>query len=147
MSLQDELMQEFKTSMRNKDTVRKNTITLIRSAIKQREVDERIEVTDEQIIEIISKQYKEKKQAIEEFAKGDRQDLVDLTEAEMAILLEFMPEQLSEAELEVIVRESIEEVGATSMKDIGQIMKVVMPKVKGKADGNMVNKIIKSVFA
>ncbi len=147
MSLQDELMQEFKTSMRNKDTVRKNTITLIRSAIKQREVDERIEVTDEQIIEIISKQYKEKKQAIEEFAKGDRQDLVDLTEAEMAILLEFMPEQLSEAELEVIVRESIEEVGATSMKDIGKIMKVVMPKVKGKADGNMVNKIIKSVFA
>ena len=144
MSLQDELMQEFKTSMRNKDTVRKNTITLIRSAIKQREVDERIEVTDEQIIEIISKQYK---QAIEEFAKGDRQDLVDLTEAEMAILLEFMPEQLSEAELEVIVRESIEEVGATSMKDIGKIMKVVMPKVKGKADGNMVNKIIKSVFA
>ena len=65
----------------------------------------------------------------------------------MAILLEFMPEQLSEAELEVIVRESIEEVGATSMKDIGKIMKVVMPKVKGKADGNMVNKIIKSVFA
>lgn len=147
MSLQDELMQEFKTSMRNKDTVRKNTITLIRSAIKQREVDERIEVTDEQIIEIISKQYKEKKQAIEEFAKGDRQDLVDLTEAEMKILLEFMPEQLSEDELEIIVRESIEEVGATSMKDIGQIMKVVMPKVKGKADGNMVNKIIKSVFA
>ena len=147
MSLQDELMQEFKTSMRNKDTVRKNTITLIRSAIKQREVDERIEVTDEQIIEIISKQYKEKKQAIEEFAKGDRQDLVDLTEAEMKILLEFMPEQLSEDELEIIVRESIEEVGATSMKDIGKIMKVVMPKVKGKADGNMVNKIIKSVFA
>ena len=128
MSLQEQLMQELKTSMKNKDNVRKNAIILIRSAIKQTEVDERREVTEEDIIDIISKQYKEKKQVIEEFKRGNRSDLVEMTEREMDILLEFLPKQLSDEEVEAIVRETIEEVGATSMKDIGMIMKAVMPK-------------------
>ena len=146
MSLKDKLMEEFKSSMRSKDTIRKNTVTMVRAAIKQREVDERIELGDEEVLEIISKQLKEKKMAIEEFRKGNRQDLVDLTEAEMSILLEYLPKQLSEEEVEQIVRETIDEIGATSLKEIGTIMKTVMPKVKGRADGNMINQAVRKIL-
>jgi len=146
MSLKDKLMEEFKSSMRSKDTIRKNTVTMVRAAIKQREVDERIELGDEEVLEIISKQLKEKKMAIEEFRRGNRQDLVDLTEAEMSILLEYLPKQLSEEEVEQIVRETIDEIGATSLKEIGIIMKTVMPKVKGRADGNMINQAVRKIL-
>ena len=146
MSLKDKLMEEFKSSMRSKDTIRKNTVTMVRAAIKQREVDERIELGDEEVLEIISKQLKEKKMAIEEFRKRNRQDLVDLTEAEMSILLEYLPKQLSEEEVEQIVRETIDEIGATSLKEIGIIMKTVMPKVKGRADGNMINQAVRKIL-
>ena len=146
MSLKQKLMEDLKTSMKNKDSIRKNTITMVRAAIKQKEVDERIELNNEEIIEIISKQLKEKKNAIEDFKKGERQDLVELTEKEMEILLEYLPKQLTEAEIEKIVKETIEEVEAKSMKDIGIIMKSVMPKVKGRADGGTVNKIARKIL-
>ncbi|CAK7070933.1 GatB/YqeY domain-containing protein [Tissierella carlieri] len=146
MSLKEKLMEDLKDSMKSKDTIRKNTITMVRAAIKQKEVDERIEVSEEAILDIISKQLKEKRMAIEEFKKGQRQDLVELTEKEIEILLQYLPKQLSEEEVEEIVIETIKEINATSMKDIGIIMKAVMPKVKGRTDGNIVNKIIKKVF-
>lgn len=147
MSLKEKLMEDLKDSMRNKDTIKKNTITMVRAAIKQKEVDERIEVSHEAILDIIGKQLKEKRGSIEDFKKGNRQDLVDLTEKEIDILLQYLPEQLTEQELERILIETIGEVNATSMKDIGIIMKTVMPKVKGRADGNMVNKIVKKIFS
>ncbi len=143
MSLEKKLMEDLKVSMKNKDTIRKNTITLVRSAIKQIEIDERREVPEEEIIEIISKQLKEKRNVIGDFEKGDRQDLVDLTNQEIDILLKYLPEQLTEEDVEQIIVDTIEEVGATSMKDIGLVMKNVMPKVKGKTDGNIVSKIVK----
>ena len=146
MSLKDKLMEDLKSSMKNKDTIRKNTVTMVRADVKQREVDERIELTDEDILEIISKQLKEKKMAIEEFKKGSRQDLVDTTESEIEILLEYLPEQLNEEEVERIVKETIEEIGATSIKDIGLVMKSTMPKVKGRADGNMVNRAVRKLL-
>lgn len=146
MSLKEKLMEDLKASMKNKDTVRKNTITMVRAAIKQTEVDHRVELEDEQIIEIISKQLKEKKNAIEDFKKGDRQDLVDLTEKEMDILLEYLPRQLTEEEIKKIVATTVDEVDAKSMKDIGMVMKSVMPKVKGRADGNTVNKIVREIL-
>ncbi|TJX14730.1 GatB/YqeY domain-containing protein [Tissierella creatinini] len=147
MSLKEKLMEDLKYSMKNKDTIRKNTVTMVRAAIKQVEVDQRRDVPDEEILEIISKQVKEKRFAIEEFKKGSRQDLVDLTEKEIEILLEYLPKQLTEEEVEAIVIEIIKEINATSMKDIGLIMKAVMPKVKGKTDGNIVNKVVKKVFS
>ena len=146
MSLKDKLMEDYKTSIKNKDTIRKNTVILIRSAIKQREVDERIELSDEQILDIISKQLKEKKMAILEFQKGNRQDLVDLTNSEINILLEYLPKQLTQEEVDNIVKDTISEIGANSAKDIGLIMKSVMPKVEGMADGNMVNKAVRNIF-
>ena len=146
MSLKEILMEDLKNSMKNKDTIRKNTITMVRAAIKQREVDERIDLSDEDILDIISKQVKEKRAAIVEFNRGNRQDLVDLTNSEIDILLKYLPEQLSEEEVEKIVVEVIDELKATSMKDIGMIMKTVMPKVKGRTDGNIVNKVVRKIF-
>ncbi|NLC03045.1 MAG: GatB/YqeY domain-containing protein [Tissierellia bacterium] len=146
MSLINKLMEDMKTSMRNKDTIRKNTITMVRAAVKQIEVDERRILSDEEILDIISKQLKEKRIVIEEFKKGAREDLVQLTNAEIDILLEYLPKQLSYEEVKAIVVETISEVKATSMKDIGLIMKTVMPKVKGRTDGNIVNKAIKEVL-
>lgn len=146
MSLEKQLMADLKDSMKTKDTVRKNTITMVRAAIKQREIDERIELSDDDILDIMSKQLKEKKISIEDFKKGNRQDLVDLTESEIAILLKYLPKQLSEEEVEKIVIETIKEIDAKSMKDIGIIMKAVMPKVKGKTDGKVVNKVARKVL-
>lgn len=143
MSLKDRLMDDLKTSMRNKDKIKKDVVTMVRSAVKQREVDERIELNDQDIIEIISKQVKQKRDAIEDFRKGERDDLVQLTEDEVKILLDYLPEQLSEEELTELVKTAIAEVGATSMKDMGKIMGNLMPKIKGKADGSSVNKIAK----
>ncbi|SCG83617.1 putative protein yqeY [Proteiniborus sp. DW1] len=146
MSLKDRLMDDLKASMKNGDKLRKNVITMVRAAIKQKEVDERIELNDEAIIDVISKQVKQKKDAIEDFHRGQRQDLVELTEKEISILLNYLPQQLTESELEKIVKEAIEEVGANSVKDIGKIMSNVMPKVKGRADGSMVNNIVRQYF-
>ena len=135
MSLKERLMDDLKVSMKEKDVVKKNAITMIRAAIKQIEVDKRIELGDEEVSDIISKQLKEKKMAITEFEKGQRQDLIDLTNDEINILLEYLPKQLSQEEVEAIVK-----------KDIGKIMKDVMPKIKGRADGKMVNQAVKKVF-
>lgn len=146
MSLKEKLMEDLKVSMRNKDTVKKNTITMVRAAIKQIEVDERVQIDDERILEIISKQLKERNNVIEDFKKGERQDLVDITKKEIEILLDYLPEQFTEEELEKIVAETIDEVNAKSMKDIGLVMKSVMPKVKGRADGNAVNKIVRNLL-
>ena len=146
MSLKETLMEDMKNSMKNKDTIRKNTITMVRAAINQREVDERIDLSNDDILDIIAKQVKEKRVAIEEFQRGNRQDLVDLTNSEIDILLEYLPEQLSDDELEKIVLEVINELNATSMKEIGLIMKAVMPKVKGRTDGNKVNNIVREKF-
>ena len=146
MSLKERLMEDLKDSMKSKDKVRKDTITMIRAAIKQKEVDERRELSDDDILDIIAKQLKEKRMAIEEFRRGQREDLVQLTEQEMDILLDYLPKQLSEEELEAIVLETIKEINAQSIKDIGNRMKAVMPKVKGRADGNMVNKIVRKIL-
>ena len=146
MSLKEKLMEDLKASMRNKDTVKKNTITMVRAAIKQIEVDERTHIDDERILEIISKQLKERNNAIEDFKKGERQDLVDITKKEIEILLDYLPKQLTEEELEKIIIQTIDEIDAKSIKDMGLIMKAVMPKVKGRADGKRVNKIVRNIL-
>ena len=146
MTLKEKLMEDYKTSIKDKDTIRKNTVIMIRSAIKQREVDTRTDLKDEDVLEIISKQLKEKRMAITEFQKGNRQDLVDLTNNEIEILLQYLPKQLTQDEVDEIVKETIEEIGAKSVKDIGLIMKSVMPKIKGMADGNMVNRAVRNIF-
>lgn len=144
MSLKERLQEDLKSSMKNKETVKKSVITLIRASIKQFEVDNRVELDDDGIIDVISKQLKQRNDALEEFKKANRDDLVSETEAEIKVLKEYLPQQLSEEELEVIVKETISEVGATSMKDMGKIMSAIKPKTKGRADGKMINELVKA---
>ena len=146
MSLKERLMADLKDAMKNKDKLRKDVITMVRAAIKQKEVDERVELDDSDIENIISKQLKEKKASIEEFKKGNREDLVEKTNDEIEILLEYLPEQLSDEELKEIIKKVIDENEITSMKDIGKLMKNVMPLIKGKADGKQVNIIAKELL-
>ena len=144
MSLKEKLQEDLKSSMKNKDTVRKSVVTLIRASIKQYEVDNRVELDDEGIIDIISKQLKQRRDALDEFAKANREDLISETEAEIKVLKEYLPQQLREQELNEIVTLTISEVGATSMKDMGKIMSVIRPKVKGRADGKLINELVKA---
>ncbi len=146
MSLKQRLTDELKSAMKNKDQLRKNTITMIRADIKQVEVDKRIELDDEGIIDIISKQAKQRKDSIEEFRKGNREDLAEQAAQELQVLMEYLPEQLSEEEVETIVKEVISDIGATSMKDMGKIMAAAMPKLKGRADGKIVNQIVRRIL-
>lgn len=141
MPLKEKLMEDLKSSMKSKDKVKKNVVTMVRAAIKQKEVDERIELSDDNILDIIVKQVKQKKDSIEDFKKGNRDDLVELTNKEIEILQEYLPPQLSEEELVNIVKVTIEETGAQTKKDMGKIMAKVMPQIKGRADGKQVNKI------
>lgn len=143
MSLKEKLQEDLKSSMKNKDTVRKSVVTLIRASIKQYEVDNRVELDDEGIIDIISKQLKQRRDALDEFAKANREDLISETELNK-VLKEYLPQQLSEEELNEIVKLTISEVGATSMKDMGKIMSVIRPKVKGRADGKLINELVKA---
>ena len=141
MSIKEKLMQDLKAAMKSHDKVRKDTITMVRAAIKQIEVDKRVDLSDEEVIDIISKQYKVRVSSIEEFKRGGRDDLVAQTEEEIKILMEYLPKQLSDEELEDIIKEAIEKLSITTKRQIGELMKEVMPKVKGKADGKKVNSI------
>lgn len=143
MSLKEQLSSDLKQSMKDKDVIVKSTVTLVRAAILQFEKDNKVELIDEDIIGIIAKQVKQRRDAFEEFKKADRQDLMDQTSKEIEVLTKYLPQQLSEDAVKDIVLSAIQEVGATSMKDMGKIMAVVMPKIKGKADGGIVNKIVK----
>ncbi|MDP3387941.1 MAG: GatB/YqeY domain-containing protein [Eubacteriales bacterium] len=142
MSLKEKLMEDLKASMKNKDKVRKNTVTMIKAAVTQLEVDNRVALTDDDVIGIIAKQVKQKKDSIGDFKAGNREDLVTLTEEEIAILTEYLPEQLSLEALEEIVVNAIKETNAQTKKDMGKIMGKIMPLIKGKADGKQVNEIV-----
>lgn len=142
MPLKDKLMADMKDAMKSKTKVKKDVITMVRAAIKQREVDERIELVDADVIDIIAKQIKQKKDSIPDFEKGNRQDLIDLTNEEIKILLEYLPPQLSDDELDSIVQKAIEQTGAQTKKDLGKLMALIMPQIKGKADGKHVNDIV-----
>lgn len=143
MSLKQKLQEDLKSSMKNKDSIKKSVITLIRSSIKQYEVDNRVELEDDAIVDLIAKQLKQTRDSREEFIKAGRDDLVSKSEAEIEVLKEYLPQQLSEEELNEIVISTISEVGATSMKDMKKIMTSIMPKVKGKADGKLINELVK----
>ena len=143
MSLKERLMNDLKTAMKSKDKLKKDVVTMARAAIKQREVDERRDLDDEEVIEIISYQVKQKKDSIEGFQKGRREDLVELTNSEIDILMEYLPRQLTEEEIDEIVKSAIDELGANTMQDLGKVMSKVMPQVKGRTDGNVVNKIVR----
>ncbi len=144
MSIKEKLMEDLKDAMKNKDELKKNTVTLIRAAIKQIEVDKRVELEDSDIIDIISKEAKKRKDALEEFQKAGRQDLIDQTNEELALIKTYLPQELSVEELTSIIEDTIKEVGAETLKDMGKVMQAVKAKTAGRADGKTINEIVKA---
>jgi len=147
MSLKERLLEDMKDAMRNKDIVRKNTVQMVRAAVLQIEKDKHITLDDEGVVEVISKELKKRKDSLPEYEKSDRADLLETLKAEIDVLLKYMPEQLSEEELYEIIKKEIEACGATSMREIGKVMQLVLPKVKGRADGKVVNVIAKKILS
>lgn len=141
--LKEMLMQDFKTAMKEKDELRKNTIMMVRAAILQIEKDTQKEVDDNYILEILSKEIKKRKDSLEDIIKSGREDLINQTNAEIEIIKKYLPEELSEDELNSIIDEVIAEVGATSMKDMGKVMQAAKAKTAGRADNKIINEIVK----
>ena len=144
--LKEKLMEDLKESMKTKDTVRKNAVQMVRASILQIEKDKGIEVEDEKIIDIIAKEVKTKKDALKDFEKAERQDLIDLTNREIEILQEYLPKQLSRDEVTAEVQKIISEIGATSMKDMGAIMKEAKAKMGASAEGKTINEVAKEIL-
>lgn len=143
MSLKEVLQQDLKTAMKEKDSIRKNVIIMTRAGILQIEKDKKIDLDDEGVIEVIAKGAKQRRDAIPEYEKGNRLDIVESLHKEIDILMSYLPKQLSEDEVSRIVSDTIVEIGAQSAKDMGKVMSALMPKVKGRADGKLVNIIVK----
>lgn len=143
MTLKDQLTQDLKSAMKQKEQVRLSTIRFLRSAIKNREVELGNELDDEEVIKVVSTLVKQHKESIEQFKNGGRNDLVEKEQAELEILESYLPQQLSEAEVKALIQEAIEAVNATSMKDMGNVMKYIMPKAQGRADGKIINQLVK----
>ena len=144
--LKEQLMQDLKDAMKEKDTVKKDTVQMVRAAILQIEKDKGIKVNDAKIIEIIAKEVKGKKDALVDFEKGGRQDLIDQTNAEIEILSKYLPKQLSKEEIKEIVQNIVNDLGATSMKDMGPVMKEAKNKIGAGADGRAINEVVKEIL-
>ena len=143
MSIKETLTQDLKLALKEKDTIKKNTVQGIRAAILQFEKDNLTELDDDGILDVIAKELKKRKDVMPEYEKSGRQDLITQLNREIEIVMGYLPSQLSEDELDEIVKQAVEATGASSMKDMGAIMAAVLPQVKGRADGKMVNALAK----
>ena len=148
MSLKEQLTEDMKQAMKAKEAgkLRLSVIRMVRSAIKNVEIDSKKELAEEGVLDIVSKEVKMRRDSMEEFKKANRQDLVDQLEQEIAILLPYLPQQLTEAEVRALVSEAVAASGATSPKDMGKVMALLMPNVKGRADGKLVNNIVRELL-
>lgn len=146
MSIKDDLMDDLKKAMIAKDTVTKNTVQLIRATIKQTEIDKRIELKEDDILNIIAKQIKQKQDALEQFKKADRQDLIEQTELEINTLKEYLPKQLSKEEVEQIVIDLSRTLGISDMKGMGTLIKSAKAKIGAGSDGKTISEVVKKVL-
>ncbi len=144
MSLKERITEDMKTAMRAKDSERLATIRMITSAIKQIEVDERIALDDARVLAVVEKMIKTRKEAIAQFQAGNRPDLVEKENKEVVLLAEYLPAQLSEADLDALISGAVTEAGATSVKDMGKVMAIVKAKAQGRADMAAVSAKIKA---
>ena len=144
MSLKDRIQQEMKDSMRSGDKSRLGTIRLILAAIKQKEVDERIELGDAEITTVLDKMAKQRRESISQFEQAGRDDLVKQEAFELTLIQEYLPEQLSEAEINALIDAAMSDTGASSIKDMGKVMGQLKPKLQGRADMGAVSALIKA---
>ena len=143
MALTERLADDMKSTLRNRETVRLGLIRMIRAQVKNREIAKGKDLSDEETVEVVSSLIKSRKESLEFAVKGDRKDLAAQAEEELKILASYLPEQLSEEEIRSVVRDAIDQTGAEGPGDLGRIMGAVMPRVKGKADGRLVNHIVR----
>ena len=144
MNLKDKITEDMKAAMRAKESARLSTIRLLLAAMKQKEVDERVELTDADVLSIIEKMLKQRRESIAQYEKAARQDLADVEKAEIAVLSAYLPQQLSEAEILKEIEGAIAAAGAAGAKDMGKVMAVLKPKLAGRADMGKVSGLVKS---
>ena len=144
--LKEKLMQDLKDAMKEKNSIKKDTVQMVRAAILQIEKDQNIEVDDNKIMEIIAKEAKKREDALNEYKKAGRQDLIEQIEEEIKVLEEYLPKKMPKEELEIKIREIMERVQATSMKDMGKVMKLAKEEIGLSADGKTINEIVKGIL-
>lgn len=144
--LKEKLMEDLKNSMKEKNVIRKNVIQMVRAAILQIEKDKGIEVDDNKILEIIAKEVKTRNDSLEDFQKGGREDLVEQAKQEIAILSEYLPKQLTKEELKEKIMNIINEIGATSIKDMGAVMKEAKAQIGTASDGKSINEVVRELL-
>ena len=147
MSLKVTVTEDMKTAMRAKDAPRLSTIRLLLAAVKQREVDERKDLTDADIVTVIEKMIKQRRDSVEQYTKGKRQDLADVEQAEIVVLLGYMPKAMADAEVEAAIIAALADSGAKGMADMGKLMAVLKPQLAGKADMGKVSALVKARLA
>ncbi|MCC5466397.1 GatB/YqeY domain-containing protein [Pelosinus baikalensis] len=149
MSLKERLTEDMKQAMKDKESgkLRLSVIRMVRANIKNVEIDSKQELSDDEVLGVVSKEVKMRRDSIEEFTKGNRLDLVENLEQEIEVLMKYLPEQLSETEVRTLVEQAVAESKAVSPKEMGKVMAVLMPKVKGRADGKLVNTIVREMLS
>lgn len=145
--MKEELLKDLKEAMKNKDTLKKDTITMLRAAILQVEKDSQKVLNDDEICAIVAKEVKKRKESVKEYENAGREDIANGLKQEIEILSKYLPEQLSEEEIVKMVEDAITESGASSPRDMGKVMSILRPKIAGKADGKLVSDIVKEKLA
>lgn len=146
MNLADRLNEDMKQAMRAQDKFRLTTIRMVRAAVKNQEIELRRPLEDNEVLEILSREVKQRKDSLQEFGKAGRDDLATAVASEIDIISEYLPTQLDEEEIKTLVTQTIQETGASSKADMGKLMGALMPKVKGRADGKLVNQIVQQLL-
>ncbi|MHC1758727.1 MAG: GatB/YqeY domain-containing protein [Negativicutes bacterium] len=148
MTLRDRLTEDMKMAMKDKEAgkLKLSVIRMVRSAAKYLEIDRRKELDDNELLEVVAKEVKMRKDSLEEFRKANRPELLAVLEQEIAILMEYLPEQMGEPEVRALVAQAVADAQASSPKDMGKVMAILMPKVKGRADGKLVNSLVKEML-
>ena len=149
MTLRDRLTEDMKQAMKDKEAgkLKLSVVRMVRSAAKNIEIDRHKELDDNELLEVVAKEVKMRKDSLEEFRKANRPDLLAALEQEIAILMEYLPEQMTEAEVRGLVTQAVADAQASSPKDMGKVMALLMPKVKGRADGKLVNSLVKELLS
>ncbi len=146
MSLKEKFPSDLKDSLKSGDRLKVSVIRLVMAALKNKEIEKRGSLSDDEVIDVLVSLSKQRRESIEGFEKGGRQDLVDKETAELKVVESYLPEQLTPEEVKEKIREAIAETGASGARDMGKVMKALMPKVKGRADGKLVNEMVRELL-
>ncbi len=144
--LKEKIQSDLKNAMKARNAVKVRTLRMVIAAVKNFEVDKMGDATDEEVVEVIQKEAKKRREAMEEYEKAGRRDLVESEREELEVLMGYLPKQMSEEEIRSLALEIIRELGASSPNDFGKVMKVIMPRVKGRANGKIVNRIVRELL-